>query len=125
VTSVKVRTLLENNFENNVTVLVKVIIEEVREFLIPALNIYKKNLKKPEKFEKFLEDKILIKFEYTKNGIRITGSDSPQTSSSLVSSVLILLGGYGLLHSPWIGFITIVVGKIESNLSFCLNKLLK
>jgi hypothetical protein len=36
VTSVKVRTLLENTFENTVTVIVKVIIEEVREFLIPA-----------------------------------------------------------------------------------------
>jgi hypothetical protein len=39
VTSVKVRTLLENTFENTVTVLVKVIIEEVREFLIPGFSL--------------------------------------------------------------------------------------
>jgi hypothetical protein len=40
VTPVKVRTLLENTFENTVTVIVKVIIEEVREFLIPVLKVF-------------------------------------------------------------------------------------
>jgi hypothetical protein len=36
VTSVKVRTLLENTFENTVTVIVRVIIESVRVIFIPA-----------------------------------------------------------------------------------------